>query len=55
MSGNIPYLEFMATDCETKKNPFLMHLTSEERDNSHVVHFKEDDKYFQYHIKNPLI
>ena len=52
MSGNIPYLEFMATDCGTRKNPFLMHLTSGERDNSHVFHFKEDNKYFQYHINN---
>ena len=29
-----------------------MHLTSGERDNSHVFHFKEDNKYFQYHINN---
>ena len=52
MTQNIPYLEYMTTDCGTRKNPFLIHVTSGERDNSHVFHCKEDNKYFQYHIKN---
>ena len=34
MTQNIPYLEYMTTDCGTRKNPFLIHVTSGERDNS---------------------
>ena len=37
MTQNIPYLEYMTTDCGTRKNPFLIHVKSGEGDNSHVL------------------
>ena len=48
---SMPYLfDHLNTENGTRKNPFLLHLTSGQKDNSRVFHFKESRKYFQYHI-----
>ena len=50
---SMPYFfDDLNTENGTRKNPFLLHFTSGQKDDSRVFHFKENRKYFQYHISN---
>ena len=45
----VPYLDNLTTENGTRLNPFILHVTRGQRDNSYVFHFKENRKYYQYH------